>query len=57
MRYKVIDKSVSGHCCFEATVMDTYDTQDMPDGSIVCECFEKADAEKVAAALEVSDVE
>ena len=52
-RYKVIDGSVSAHCCFKATVMDTETTsRAWPDGIILCECFSDAAAEKVAAALE-----
>ena len=48
MRYKIIDESVSGHCCFEASVVDT----ETPLGRTICECFKRADAEKIAAALE-----
>ena len=51
-RYQVEDYSVSGHCCFEASVIDM-DKKD-PDrtlGAIVCECFEKEDAERIAFLL------
>lgn len=57
MRYKIVDGSQSGHCCFEATVVDTtkpvmlngehYENQYDP----VCECLDLADAEMIAAAL------
>lgn len=56
-RYKVIDGSQSSHCCFEATVVDT--TQPFMIGDehygglfvSVCECLDRQDAEKIAAAL------
>lgn len=56
MRFKVIDGSQSAHCCFEATVVDTT----KPGWGAgryepVCECFERADAEKIAAALSAAD--
>jgi hypothetical protein len=61
-RFQVVQGSESGHCCFDATVVDTQSPhsafKDSPDW--VCECFELEDAEKICAALnaaeEVSDV-
>jgi hypothetical protein len=55
-RYAVYDGSVSAHCCFVATVVDTtkqtYIAADgQPVYDIVCECFSKSDAERVCAAL------
>ena len=64
-RYQVSAKSESAHCCFEATVLDTESWQwadnakTVPllkaDGTLyyesVCECFELAHAEMIAAAL------
>lgn len=57
MRYIVVKGSQSAHCCFEATVVDMtkpviiggehFDNQYEP----VCECFDIADAETIAAAL------
>lgn len=57
MRFKVIDGSQSCHCCFEFTVVDTskpvmiggkhYEGQFEP----ICECFERADADLIASAL------
>jgi hypothetical protein len=44
-RYKVVDGSVSQHCCFEATVVDTSNNESL------CECFDKADAHKIAIAM------
>lgn len=56
-RFLVVDGSQSGHCCFEYTVVDTelpvtiagvhYKNQYEP----VCECFERADADRICAAL------
>jgi hypothetical protein len=44
-RYVVEDGSRSGHCCFDATVVDT--TED----TAACECFTRAAAERIATAL------
>lgn len=59
MRYKVIDESVSAHCCFEATVVDT-ETLDpvwhaKNSKKTVCECFSRADAQRVARALNAEE--
>lgn len=51
MRYKVIESSVSGHCCFEATVIDTSEVEAGLAHSCVCECFTLEDAQKVCNAL------
>jgi len=45
-RFKVVDRSISAHCCFEATVVDT-----LKDNDSICECFEIEDARKIAAAM------
>lgn len=52
-RYKAVEGSESGHCCFEATVVDTqtpirnkYDEFDE-----VCECFSMEIAQEIADAL------
>lgn len=55
-RYKVLPGSQSGHCCFDATVVDTHTPQNNwhgkePRYEAVCECFDLADAELVAAGL------
>jgi hypothetical protein len=63
-RYLMIPKSVSAHCCFKATIVDTekplfQDNEQMIplvlDGyqqyEEVCECFDKARAEQITAAL------
>ena len=47
-RYKVLEGSESGHCCFEATVVDTMKPLFIcgePKCEQVCECFALADAE------------
>lgn len=56
-RYKIVTGSQSGHCCFEATVVDTkypviyhgihYNDQ----YEAVCESFSASNAELIAAAL------
>lgn len=56
MRYKVIDDSQSGHCCFSATVVDTTriwrrDDDGMPTFASVCESFDYEDAVQIADAL------
>ena len=56
-RYIVIDGSQSAHCCFDATVVDI--TKPVMLGGkhyngqfeAIAECFERGDAEKIAAAL------
>ncbi|WP_156912302.1 hypothetical protein [Roseibium algicola] len=63
-RYQVRNCSVSAHCCFEATVVDTHipelngDGKHMdlghdygPEYRSICETFSVEDAEIVASAL------
>lgn len=60
-RYIVVDGSQTGHCCFDATVVDTtkptmiggehYNGEFEP----VCECFDRADAERITDALNVAE--
>jgi hypothetical protein len=57
-RYKAISGSISGHCCFDATVVDTNKpvrdvTGKALDGQFqqVCECYDLSNAEHIAAAL------
>lgn len=53
-RYKVIEGSETGHCCFEYTVIDTTKERgvlDDEDDDLVCECFEKEHADKICNAL------
>jgi len=54
--YRVINKSVSYHCCFEATVVkvDPHGKADEEHGfafETMCECFCVEDANKICAAL------
>lgn len=51
MRYKVINKSVSVHCCFEFTVVDTELKNDFDEPSSICETFYGEDANKICNAL------
>lgn len=56
-RYKAVPNSQSGHCCFDATVVDT--TRPVMHGDKhynnqyeeVCESFEMEDAIQIAKAL------
>ncbi len=63
MRYEVRSGSQSGHCCFVATVVDTkkpdmFDGQQYLDhGEEICECFEMADAKRIAAALNLAEAQ
>ena len=65
-RFKVLNKSMSGHCCFEATVMDTTkpcmigaDHYSDQDGNAyyesVCECMDIEDANRIADSLNKTD--
>lgn len=53
-RYIVVDGSVSAHCCFQASVLDTHEPDEFihKNGRVVCECFEVDDANRIARALE-----
>ena len=51
MRYQVKNESVSAHCCFEATVVDTQVLDELGHPETVCECFDMENAQKVADAL------
>lgn len=52
-RYQVVPDSVSSHCCFRATVIDSKSPSKFYPGlyETVCECFSLEDANKVADAL------
>lgn len=45
-RYAVADGSATGHCCFEATVIDLTRA-----AYPVCECMDKEEAERICEAL------
>lgn len=50
-RYKVVKGSVSCHCCFEATVVDTQTLDSCGEASTVAECFELKHAQHICDAL------
>lgn len=61
-RYQVIPGSQSCHCCFDYTVIDTtrpswFDERPGRGQKYVevCECFEKEDADRIAAALNATE--
>ena len=55
-RYKVIPGSDSGHCCFEATVVDTH-TPGCTGRPYtwICECFDLSWANALADAMNMAD--
>ncbi len=59
MRYEVIRDSTTGHCCFEATVVDTenvtYLDRVTPRYAAVCECMDVSDAERICTLLNEAD--
>jgi hypothetical protein len=53
-RYQVIEGSVSSHCCFTHTVVDTTKPYKLGHSEFfesICECFTEADATLVCNAL------
>jgi hypothetical protein len=68
-RYRIIHQSVSSHCCFEASVVDSqrsdFGTQEEPyqsyvklygfDFAQVCESFSLADAALICHALNAAE--
>lgn len=50
-RYKVVDKSISGHCCFTHSVVDRNIIDDGSLNEVVCECFNKENAELICDML------
>lgn len=51
-RFIVIEESLSGHCCFGYTILDTQKGRSGEYwNSRVCETFEKEDAVKICYAL------
>ena len=53
MRYKVVEGSQSGHCCFDWTVVDANTPHEVfkDEFEAVCECFEQEQAVLVCKAL------
>ena len=53
-RFIIVDRSVSAHCCFAYTIIDTHaGKEDYGDywKRTMCECFEKEEAEMICTAL------
>ena len=48
MYLKIIDRSVSYHCCFAYSIVDEHD----PEREPLCECFNLEDAKIILEALE-----
>ena len=67
MRYIIFNGSISHHCCFEFSVLDTkrpviIDGEHKEDENgkhyeAVCECFYRGDATRICALLNTSGVE
>lgn len=65
-RFRVIEGSRSGHCCFDWSVVDTHEPtmfgpdhyRDQRTGEVqykmICECFQKEHADTIANALNVA---
>ena len=61
-RFKVVSGSTTGHCCFDASVVDTVieampENEHKPGAWTVCECFAVSDAERICARLNYADAE
>lgn len=56
-RYKVVEGSETGHCCFGATVVDTHAPRHGWEGKFdwVCECYGLKDAQKITDALNAAE--
>lgn len=50
-RYQVRSRSESGHCCFEATVVDTH----TPGPKWICECMDADEAERICELLNAAE--
>lgn len=63
MRFKIVEGSQSGHCCFGLTIVDTTrpkmigGKQYRDEFESVCECFEDVDASMIVAALNAHNSE
>lgn len=59
LRYQVVTQSESGHCCFEATVVDTEKPHPYYKDKFdwICECFDVEQAELIADALNRAEEE
>jgi len=51
-RYKIIPESVSNHCCFKYTIIDTKQIEPFRKHNVtMCECFEEDQAKIICDAL------
>ncbi len=50
-RYELVHESVSAHCCFGFTIIDTTQPADATSKHVMCECFYLEYAEKILEAL------
>ena len=54
-RFKIVDESVSNHCCFSHSVIDTATKADYggirSDYVVMCECFDEESAQMICDAL------
>ena len=50
-KYYVINKSQSGHCCFEYSVMESSADVDSSFNNAYCECFDRKSADAIVRAL------
>ena len=53
-RYIIIEDSISGHCCFKYTIVDTKEGKETCGGywkRKMCETFEKEEAIEICTAL------
>jgi hypothetical protein len=54
LRFIIVDESLSAHCCFDYTIVDThFGKEDYGDywKKTMCECFDKEEAENICQAL------
>ena len=54
-RFKVVNRSLSNHCCFSHSVLDTGKKADYAgidsDSEVMCECFDEESAQMICDAL------
>lgn len=51
MPFEVIPESITGHCCFVASVVDAEKYTKRGAIGVVCECFDPDDAKLICEAL------
>lgn len=51
-RYQILEGSMSCHCCFGFTIIDTAQPEKFhPEGKTMCECFDQFEADTICSAL------